>query len=514
VRLEARKLAGTIWNNERIRALAEYPLLLTTLLVVKRWIGELPRGRAALYGEAVRVLTRTWNVEGYMPLDEGETLTQLSYVACAMMEQGIQQIGHKALLELLQNARQELEAELQFAQGSVRDFVERISLLMQIGHDWIDSELQPIYEFRHLTFQEYLAARGYVEETYPGRRESRSLADLIEPHIGDWRWREVIPLVAVQAKRKAEDLVQRLTQACERSGADELEGSVRGSAVFLLLQCLLDEVQVTTPTLRAALLQMAQHGGGIRDLEDLQRGKFGKLFQEVVEKAYFESNSIFEQYRPVLTDLAVEFAFGDQLPSVSVSVVKRLAQKFASKDRIERVYAALACGYLAFIIPMDPSLFEKLEEGSGLRGLFDSCRESLFAMLDSDDLPLTMPACWALVWVGDGRISGTPPNRAEMITLYQLWRKSTSSQLARMAAWAFFSQPLLPRETFGDEVWGEDRDEWLRETSAGEDTTGEFGALVTAWYRRAPWSDPELAKRIGEAYARRSVVTKVQLESC
>src|SRR5262249_20885814 len=74
----------------------------------------------------------------------------------------------------------ELEAELQFARFSPEQFIERIeyrsSLLMQTGHERIDGVLQPVYEFRHLTFQEYLAARGYVEEQYPGRDSGQSLA--------------------------------------------------------------------------------------------------------------------------------------------------------------------------------------------------------------------------------------------------------------------------------------------------------------------------------------------------
>lgn len=95
VRTDARELGQAIWDNERIRQLSENPLLLTTLLVVKRWIGELPRSRAALYREAVGVLVRTWNVEGFAPLDEEETLAQLSYVACTMIEQGTQQTGRR-----------------------------------------------------------------------------------------------------------------------------------------------------------------------------------------------------------------------------------------------------------------------------------------------------------------------------------------------------------------------------------------------------------------------------------
>src|SRR5207237_1774915 len=92
VRSDARELAQTIWENERIRALAENPLMLTTLLVVRRCIGELPTRRVELYREAVRVLIRTWNTEGFAPLDLDEALAQLSYVACAMTEAGQQQI--------------------------------------------------------------------------------------------------------------------------------------------------------------------------------------------------------------------------------------------------------------------------------------------------------------------------------------------------------------------------------------------------------------------------------------
>src|SRR5262249_32465066 len=162
VRSEARQLAATIWNNERIRSLAENPLMLTTLLVVRRNVGELPTRRVKLYKAAVDVLIRTWNVEGYEPLDEEETLAQLSYVACAMMQDGQQQVGRRRLLELLRQARTELQAELQFAAISPSQFIERIeyrsSLLMMTGHELIDEELQEVFEFRHLTFQEYLAA--------------------------------------------------------------------------------------------------------------------------------------------------------------------------------------------------------------------------------------------------------------------------------------------------------------------------------------------------------------------
>ena len=54
VRADAKQLAATIWNNERIRVLAENPLMLATLLVVKRNVGELPTRRETLSGRRRR----------------------------------------------------------------------------------------------------------------------------------------------------------------------------------------------------------------------------------------------------------------------------------------------------------------------------------------------------------------------------------------------------------------------------------------------------------------------------
>ena len=244
VRAEARQLGQAIWSNERIRKLAENPLLLKTLLVVKRWVGALPNGRAALYREAIRVLIRTWDVESIAPLDEEETLAQLSYVACVMTAEGKQQIGQKALLRLFQDARRELHAELQFARVTPQEYIDRIeyrsSLLMQTGHERTDDGLEPVYEFRHVAFQEYLAARGYVEEQYPGRDSGQSLADVLEPHFADESWQEVILLAALLAGRKAEELVKRLTR---RVGELDEHQRSAGNPLFLALgYCLADGV--------------------------------------------------------------------------------------------------------------------------------------------------------------------------------------------------------------------------------------------------------------------------------
>jgi hypothetical protein len=405
VRTEAQELGRAIWANERIRKLAENPLLLTTLLVVKRWIGELPRSRAQLYREAIRVLVRTWNVEGYAPLDEEETLAQLSYVACAMMQEGKQQIGRRALLKLLQTARRELEAELQFARISPQEFIERIeyrsSLLMQAGHERADGELEPIYEFRHLTFQEYLAARGYVEEQYPGRNAGRSLADVLKPHFEDERWREIIPLAAVLAGRKAEDLVERLTTACElrSSGEDEEHLTRRGPDTGVLLQCIRDEVQVTAPTLRNAFLSLARWRPDMdlvlseEIVAEILQGKFGTIFQEAIEQTYLQGDSGFEEYLAVMAWLEKQLFFRTEEQVISEVMAKALRNELEAGDRLGKIRAALVCMRLAF------GRGDKVEPPSEkfiAQVYFQSLYGGLSKMLDHRDLPCALAASLAL----------------------------------------------------------------------------------------------------------------------
>ena len=140
MRADAEQLARTITANDRIQRLAINPLLLTTLLLVKRWVGSLPTRRAVLYGKAVEVLLMTWNTEGHDPYPEGEALPQLCYVASAMMLEGVQKISRPRLAKLLQESRDALPTELGFVEGSVEDFINRVedrsSLLMMTGLMW------------------------------------------------------------------------------------------------------------------------------------------------------------------------------------------------------------------------------------------------------------------------------------------------------------------------------------------------------------------------------------------
>ena len=216
VRADAEQLAATISANDRIGRLAVNPLLLTTLLLVKRWVGALPTRRAVLYNKAVEVLLMTWNTEGHDPIPQEEALPQLCYAASAMMLDGVQKISGPRLRALLQEAREALPTELGYVQGTVDGFIHRVedrsSLLMMTGHDVEDGRLVEFFEFRHLTFQEFLTARAMVHGWHPGRKEGDTLATVLEPHFEDEKWREVIPLGAVLGGKQTEALIGRLTK--------------------------------------------------------------------------------------------------------------------------------------------------------------------------------------------------------------------------------------------------------------------------------------------------------------
>jgi hypothetical protein len=465
------------------------------------------------------VLIRTWNTEGFEPMDLEETLAQLSYVACTMMNEGIQQIGYRRLLKLLREARDELQAELQFSRVGPEEFIQRIeyrsSLLMQTGHERIDDELQPVYEFRHLTFQEYLAARGLVEEQYPGRDNGQSLVDLLEPHFKDERWREVIPLAAVLAGRKAEPLIKRLTAACEsrkREATHVRREDVYDSRAILLRQCLLDDVQVTPSTLRAALRQMARHGHEEFEkgsIVGLRRGKFGELFQEVVEEAYFSKVPDWEGFKTAMCYLSAEVVFQDEQPELSNPVAATLDRSFKSSNRKDQTRAGFICVLLAY---RNFTANLQRREGRGkerdsLAERFRPFRDALGDLLAPEDPALALAAAWALAWTGQARLPDAPPEADVITSLYRLWREADSSELRRLAAWAFATQPLLPRDTFAPDIWG-DCDAWLRETASG---AHQVAPLVLAWYRRDPWSDSELAETLNKVEPPRRYFTVWEL---
>ncbi len=229
----------------------------------------------------------TWNTEGHEPIPDEEALPQLCYVAAAMMLSKVERISRRRLATLIQEARDFLPTELGYVKGTVEEFIHRVedrsSLLMMTGHDVEDGQLVEFFEYRHLTFQEFLAARAMVEGWHPSRKEQDTLATVLEPHFEDEKWREVIPLAAVLGGKATEALIQRLT--------DNVRGKVASNetSFTVLGNCLADEAAARPETIRAAIRELVRFGSTLCNQSFammLCRGKYGLALREEAEHAF------------------------------------------------------------------------------------------------------------------------------------------------------------------------------------------------------------------------------------
>jgi energy-coupling factor transporter ATP-binding protein EcfA2 len=480
---DAKRLASTICENRRIKQLAANPLLLTTLLLVKRWVGQLPTRRSVLYGKAVEVLLMTWNVEGHEPIEQEEALPQLCYLAFAMMSRGIQKISRLQLNQFLTHAREDLIAELGFARIGVSDFIERIesrsSLLMMTGHDVVNGTLMEFYEFRHLTFQEYLTARAVTEGWHAGRSEDDNLVSALEPHLNDEKWREVIPLAAILAGRKSESLIQKLIESCRNR--------VAPSHLSILGMCLADEVHVRPETVRSALRVLIDPQGfrywaGV--LNQMVRGKYGQLLKEEAGRAYLAGTVNFS------TGLVLGKIVASKVDADRGTVWDLLKPKFLSADSLTKCEAALALPFAG------PIAFEQRTDAA-------SCIVNLIC----SDLPSEQLAgCFALRKLGGKRGFGfVNGDSSPSITFFAendlvarlltLWLLSEEREVSTEAMRTLCSLPLRyacmsPTTSPIYEAFFLRLQNWI-DLNAEE----RSACLIVAFYLGTPWNTETLLNR-------------------
>ncbi|MBI4318770.1 MAG: NACHT domain-containing protein [Chloroflexi bacterium] len=500
-------LAETIVANDRIRLLASNPLLLTTLLLVKRWVGQLPTKRTVLYDKAIEVLLMTWNVQAHEPIPLDEALPRLEYIAFSMMKEGSKTLTEQRLRALLRDARRDLPELLGYSRISESEFVDRVelrsSLLAQSGHTLESGRLVPAYQFRHLTFQEYLAARAVVDGNYPGRTDSDTPVTVLLPHLGEEGWREVVPLTAVLAGREARGIVAEvirrasavtfarsanLSQTTWDSSQDTWQDILRQDRLGTLLgQCLLDEVQLAPAEIEQALqavliIRFWDHDWPAT-LRKLARGKFAHALRIVAErglKSCDEHARDFAFALGILTACRLGWSEGDLVAGmVDLAPARSL---LLSTDPVERASGALV------LTELPPAADVKDIPG------WETVAQPLAALLASEHPFVQYSAALSIGRLGDQR-NWLPPNYSEaLLRLARLLAKRQNIRLQSASAEAICKLPVLPRTLVR---FSEEREELIPIVEALlTSPAGRFGAaLVLAYYLQAPLSDAELIER-------------------
>ena len=175
---DSENVCRIILQDSRITALARNPLLLTTLLFVRRWLGYLPTKKCQLYQEMIKLLLVSWNAGAHNKMDMDETEPQLAFVAYCMTKAGKQTIRKAELIRYIAEARTARPDLLGYTEISPVAFIvqveERSSILIQQGLEENErGNLEPSYEFSHLSFQEYLTAKAISENWLPKEDQQR-----------------------------------------------------------------------------------------------------------------------------------------------------------------------------------------------------------------------------------------------------------------------------------------------------------------------------------------------------
>lgn len=389
---------------------------------------------------------------------------------------------------------------------------------MQTGRALVDGELQEVYEFRHLTFQEFLAARGYAQEQHPRRNDEPTLVTLLTPHFEDERWREVIPLAAVLANRKAESIVKELIarspQVFHRRNRERPSGF---SCIILLTQCILDEVIISTNTLDEALKKIAvslrvfRHQDG-KNIAKLRRSKFGERFTSLALERFSTGTTDWEDYLTAAAGADISFEnppySSESMPSFIDSLITALGG-----DKVQRIQAALDFMMCAFYWATNRDNNRPQRHNQDLQvklslGQVELLRRCFDEMLAVDDLPSQLVACWALAWGGQELLASVRPRPETLNRMFCIWYSATpyNNETARFAAWAISDQPLLLRDALNSEEMSSPiYDDFLREKIElrKSETQNEFAAIAAitcAWYRRSPWNDTKLTDLITDVY--------------
>jgi len=440
---EANKLSEIILKDASLKVLSENPLLLTTLLFVKRWAGYLPTKRSILYQEMIKLLLVTWNVEGHDKLDIEEAEPQLAYIAYWMTKNGQQTISSHDLSNCLIEARRQMPEILGYTKITPSEFIKRVesrsSLLIMTGHIRSESgQISTIYEFLHLSFQEYLTAKAVVKRFIPQIDITPNIIDIVKPNIGNDNWKEVVPLMGVLLERNSKELIEYLIEASKVTAETERLTGVEidyNLAPLLLGNCLVNEVQISPALLEDAIEWFAKNRFFMDEKVSFEvtgiiiNNKFGNIFRRKIKELFFNrfDDEFASEFASTLADIYIsDLKNPNNYQDLPFLVLEDL--KNGQED--EKCIAILSLMSYFFE-------FGQYDENQDLlKSVIEENLTILLQLLGTENKHLNFSICWCIAWAGHSDLVPEYLANAYIPHLVKIWMNSDAQHLKRTSSWA------------------------------------------------------------------------------
>ncbi|HIZ13210.1 MAG TPA: metallophosphoesterase [Candidatus Mediterraneibacter stercorigallinarum] len=444
-----------ILQDSRITALARNPLLLTTLLFVRRWLGYLPTKKCQLYQEMIKLLLVSWNAGAHNKMDMDETEPQLAFVAYCMTKAGKQTIGKAELIQCIDEARRARTDLLGYTEIAPAAFIkqveERSSILIQQGLEEDErGNLEPSYEFSHLSFQEYLTAKAIAENWLPKddqKRPEEAYLTILKNNFRKVQWWEVIPLTAVLLKSGAKPAMEYLLEICKKKLADTPwdRGRVTDAVeAFHLANCIACEVPLAPEILDPALLTIAKLSYSISNLnvEYLLDSRRVNVFETIYHSEKYGKN-----LRRVIEDELFRNKECDCISGL-FNVWLDMYYRENGKPGPEKIADIICEGsremHMAGAGLMMQWTFEHLgnlgkKARERMEGSFVRIFGEIYRTLNCEDWPELAAACWCAAWAGYNEADIIPQDYMTKIAkrIIELWAVLNKPyELRRYLSWA------------------------------------------------------------------------------
>nr|VFK30789.1 MAG: HEAT repeat-containing protein [Candidatus Kentron sp. MB]VFK34515.1 MAG: HEAT repeat-containing protein [Candidatus Kentron sp. MB]VFK76795.1 MAG: HEAT repeat-containing protein [Candidatus Kentron sp. MB] len=411
-------LIRDIHSAERIERLTGNPMLLTTMALIKRKIGRLPQRRVDLYEEAIKVLLN-WRSEVDQPLDAREALPQLEYLAHAMCKDGVQQLREDQILDLLRAARVAYPNLHALARHTPEEFLARLEtrtgLLIRNSHICYRGHNIPMYEFRYLTFQEYLAGLSLIQGHYRGE-EGSTLAQAIA------RLAKQVREVAIQfsLRKEKEIVVMENWREALRLAVSACNDNQTEAILSAILRPLPEERGIARP--RAVLAGLC-----LADEPDVSK----KLALEILQRLATQVEEQDSTGGTSLVFAAMELARSRWKALLQDSLLREFIQRSPGKrEHPGRLYGKVEAVHIPAV-----------EEPELPHWLFGQIRRLMISEREATGFALTL---MELASHGqDCRVS-------DVIDGLIQWLPTAKAALSHAATWALY---WLNHEQHGERVW-------------------------------------------------------------